>query len=170
MGDIDPAQSGYWSVRESFVSFVLTNLPMVYPLFRGIIEKTRNSTSRSKNSQGGYRLDSVSRPQKGVSQKHPLTLPNDTAWGSKEQIVAGANPHGGPGSTSSGDEVSVGLPIHRPSQRQAFNKVTSSNKVYDGSSDQLRSEPDPNRIVVTKEYTVTGSDLDERRDIGVARY
>lgn len=75
MGGSDPAQSGYWSVRESFVSFVLTNLPVVYPLIRGVVEKGRTSlgksngtsgagksglgASRSRNGNGGaYRLDS----------------------------------------------------------------------------------------------------------------
>ncbi|KAH7626048.1 FAD binding domain-containing protein [Sordaria sp. MPI-SDFR-AT-0083] len=38
VGNTDPAQSGYWSVRESFVSFVLTNLPMIYPLFKRLVD------------------------------------------------------------------------------------------------------------------------------------
>lgn len=68
MGDSDPAQSGYWSVRESFVSFVLTNLPVVYPLIKAVFDKSRTTLSKSTNTTGAksglashggaYRLDS----------------------------------------------------------------------------------------------------------------
>lgn len=86
LGDKDPAQSGFWSVRESFVSFVLTNLPFIYPLIRGFIEKTRASTnksgdrSRSKlatSGRNGYRLDSLP----GQRPRHPDA-------DSKEHIVS----------------------------------------------------------------------------------
>ncbi|KAJ4397778.1 hypothetical protein N0V93_002015 [Gnomoniopsis smithogilvyi] len=70
LGNTDPAQSGFWSVRESFVSFVLTNLPFIYPLIRGVVDKTRASTSKSKDRTGalstgknGYRLDSFHTPK-----------------------------------------------------------------------------------------------------------
>ncbi|KAJ4384377.1 hypothetical protein N0V85_008362, partial [Neurospora sp. IMI 360204] len=54
-GNMDPAQTGYWSVRESFVSFVLTNMPMIYPLLRRLVEHVVyylggwSLQSRSKN-------------------------------------------------------------------------------------------------------------------------
>lgn len=81
LGDIDPAQSGYWSVRESFVSFVLTNMPMVYPLVKGIVEKGMTSMGASKGTRvtEGYRLGSQ------PSRKRPAD--EGVKWGSEENIV-----------------------------------------------------------------------------------
>ncbi|KAI0189224.1 hypothetical protein F4808DRAFT_467553 [Astrocystis sublimbata] len=47
--------SGFWSIRESFVSTVLTNLPVVYPLFTHLIEWNEKRQTNSADSQG-YRL------------------------------------------------------------------------------------------------------------------
>lgn len=90
VGDSDPAQSEYWSVCESFVSFVLTNLPVVYPLIRGVVEKGRTSLSKSmdgasgpksgmasNNNNGAYRLDS-----------YPGHKRRDLESASKEKIVS----------------------------------------------------------------------------------
>ncbi len=148
MGEIDPAQSGYWSVRESFVSIVLTNMPMVYPLFKGAFEKGRRmSKDKSYSSDNGraYRLSSLSR-QKGGPHKHPLSLPNDTAWDSNEDIVV--NPRHG--STASGDDPSLGLPIHRPSSQQALN-IIASNPLRNEPPMQLRPVPSSPNIVITRE-------------------
>ncbi|KAI0594063.1 hypothetical protein F4775DRAFT_575117 [Biscogniauxia sp. FL1348] len=153
-GDIDPAQSGYWSVRESFVSVVTTNLPLVYPLFKGIIDKGR-SASRSKatttTDSRGYRLNSVQ--GRGTnSKKDPFSVPNETAWGSKEQIVVE------PGANSSGEEGSLDLPKQ---QARAFYGDSKGNTAVtvvsdpDGSDRARRSTG--NKIVVTKEYTVRDS-------------
>lgn len=86
VGDSDPAQSGYWSVRESFVSYVLTNLPVVYPLIRGVVEKGRTSLSKSNgasgaksgmaSNNGAYHLDS-----------YPGYKRRDLESASKENIV-----------------------------------------------------------------------------------
>lgn len=86
LGNTDPAQSGFWSVRESFVSFVLTNLPFIYPLIRGVIEKTRTLTNKSGDRTGalstgknGYRLDSFHTPkprQTDADSKKYLVSPN----------------------------------------------------------------------------------------------
>ncbi|KAK3391192.1 hypothetical protein B0H63DRAFT_520386 [Podospora didyma] len=53
LGDIGPAQSSYWSIRELFVSVVLTNMPMVYPLFRICLETGLNIF------RGGTKLTTV---------------------------------------------------------------------------------------------------------------
>ncbi|KAI1491827.1 hypothetical protein F5X96DRAFT_629647 [Biscogniauxia mediterranea] len=153
-GDTDPAQSGYWSVRESFVSVVTTNLPLVYPLFKGIIEKGL-SASRSKagttTDSRGYRLNSV-QGRGTTSKKDPFSVPNETSWGSKEHIVVE------PGANSSGEEASLDLPKQkaRPffgdSKSKAEVTVTSNP---DGSERARR--PTANTIVVTTEYTVKDS-------------
>ncbi|KAK7750178.1 hypothetical protein SLS62_007929 [Diatrype stigma] len=171
VGDTDPAQSGYWSVRESFVSMVVTNMPMVYPLFRSLVEKGRNMSSRNKtypsgDESRGYRLDSISRQQrqKGGSHPHPLSMPNDTIWesNSKEKIVGNTDrPAGSQSTSNSGDEVSLGLPMHGP-------RATAVRGGSSGSSSR-RPDSDPHHIVVTSEYTVAEAGP-VAEPIGVARF
>ncbi|KAK5658179.1 hypothetical protein OQA88_2152 [Cercophora sp. LCS_1] len=92
LGDIDPAQSGYWSVRESFVSFVLTNMPMVYPLIKGVVEKGMSSIGVSKGgtrvNTEGYRLGSYPTRTHLSRKQGPITA-GGTEWGSEENIVDG---------------------------------------------------------------------------------
>lgn len=93
VGDKDPAQSGYWSVRESFVSFVLTNLPMLYPLFRNFLEKvnstislsnTNGATGRTGSNGQAYRLSSYPESRSKPKPKDPNPLPE---FGSDEHII-----------------------------------------------------------------------------------
>ncbi|KAI1142641.1 hypothetical protein F5Y05DRAFT_420553 [Hypoxylon sp. FL0543] len=148
LGDIDPAQSGYWSVRESFVSFVLTNLPMVYPMFRRFIEKGR-SLSRSKGTSGadsrGYKLGSL--PGRietvGRQQQTSSSVPRHTMWGSEEHIIDQQR-----GTASDSEETSLDLPKHRVGGVS----FAEQNERTPGST---RSTGDACRIVVTREYTVT---------------
>ncbi|RYP47066.1 hypothetical protein DL769_011344 [Monosporascus sp. CRB-8-3] len=133
IGDIDPAQSGYWGYLEKGRS------------------RRRSKTSRSKDSRG-YRLDSVSRPKEG-SRQHPLSIPNDTTWGSKEQIVVAPEQS----TASSGDVAPLKLHENQPgsfSERPEADPV-SRRTLRKGLLRQSRSEQDADRIVVTKEYTVT---------------
>ncbi|KAI1773934.1 hypothetical protein F4818DRAFT_442689 [Hypoxylon cercidicola] len=141
LGDIDPAQSGYWSVRESFVSVVLTNMPMVYPLFRKFIEKAGSAT-RSKNASQaegsrGYRLSSIP----GRRQKPSASVPNDTTWGSKDNIVTEREQ-----TLSVSDDTSIELPQHQAAV------ISFADGDVPGRS---RSTGPNDRIIVTKEYTVT---------------
>ncbi|KAI5927594.1 hypothetical protein F4810DRAFT_271739 [Camillea tinctor] len=154
-GDIDPAQSGYWSVRESFVSVVTTNLPVVYPLFKGLIDKGR-SASRSKatntTDSRGYRLNSV-QGRGTTSKKDPFSVPNETTWGSKEQIVVDT------GANSSGEEGSLDLPKQQARALYGDTKTTAAVTVTgspDGSG-RSRHSMSGNKIVVTTEYTVRDS-------------
>ncbi|SPN99271.1 related to integral membrane protein PTH11 [Cephalotrichum gorgonifer] len=121
VGDSDPAQSGYWSVRESFVSFVLTNMPMVYPLFKRFIERSISAASRSENTNAlsgsqGYRLGSFHR-----DGSHPLSKRNKNSnidptietvggpgeWGSSEECIVEDNKNKGTGPSVSGEELSL---------------------------------------------------------------
>lgn len=75
-------------MRESFVSFVLTNLPFIYPLIKSYVDKTRSSANKSGNLTGerlggtgkqGYRLDSMpgdrsGRRERAGSQEHIVSL------------------------------------------------------------------------------------------------
>ncbi|OTA97872.1 hypothetical protein M434DRAFT_64830 [Hypoxylon sp. CO27-5] len=146
LGDIDPAQSGYWSVRESFVSFVLTNMPMIYPMFRRFIEKSR-SLSRSKaTSQGdsrGYKLESLSGRIEAGGKRQQTSVPGHVMWDSKDNIVD--REHGTP---SDGEDTSLDLP-HHSTGGVSFEE---ENGIPPGLA---RSTGGVNRILITKEYTVT---------------
>ncbi|KAI9872230.1 MAG: hypothetical protein M1830_001881, partial [Pleopsidium flavum] len=94
LGETDPAQSGEWSVRESFVAVVVSNFPMVYPLFQRWYRKIRGQDTKSSSVDPSYRLDSnprTGRSKKSKNFQHPLSIPNDTAWGSDEAIVLAEN-------------------------------------------------------------------------------
>lgn len=100
VGDSDPSQSGYWSVRESFVSFVLTNMPMLYPLLRGLLEKLGTTLALTHNGGSGrvasngqaYRLESYPRNKKTTNKKttnkDPNPAPEETKYGSNERMVS----------------------------------------------------------------------------------
>jgi hypothetical protein len=95
VGDSDPSQSGYWSVRESFVSFVLTNMPMLYPLLKSFLEKigttlafthTNGGSGQPTSAGQGYRLESY--PHKKTRNTDPNPMPDETRYGSNERIVS----------------------------------------------------------------------------------
>ncbi|KAI2613862.1 uncharacterized protein GGS25DRAFT_516723 [Hypoxylon fragiforme] len=132
LGDTDPSQSGYWSVRESFVCIVLTNLPMVYPLFKRFIDKGRSVTGTKSVTTRGYKLNSMPsrangnyRRQQQQQQQAPYSGPNnDGAWDSKEQIIHGRG--------------------HGP-----------ESSIEAGTLSDMSAEPAPSdHIVVTTEFTI----------------
>ncbi|KAI1335987.1 hypothetical protein F5Y15DRAFT_427541 [Xylariaceae sp. FL0016] len=164
LGDVDPAQSGYWSVRESFVSITLTNLPLVYPLFKGYIERGRTiSRSRAtKNSESqSYKLSTVKSGKAHLGSgggKDQFSIPNETTWGSKEQIV-----FDGDTAPSSSDGGSLDLPKQQPKifySEDRLHAVTASGNLPVRLG---RRMTDSDQILVTKEYTVSG---DRGRDSG----
>ncbi|KAJ0120454.1 hypothetical protein J7T55_015181 [Diaporthe amygdali] len=110
-GDSDPAQSGYWSVRESFVSFVLTNMPMLYPLLKSFLEKigttmgfTNNNgeSGRATGSGQAYRLGSYPDQHKKTKNRDPNPVPEETRYGSNEHIVPANDESHGADSRSEG--------------------------------------------------------------------
>ncbi|KAJ4367256.1 hypothetical protein N0V85_009139 [Neurospora sp. IMI 360204] len=190
LGDTDPAQSGYWSVRESFVSFVLTNMPMVYPLVKRFLEKSIISLSggTSGNHQGGvsgqhgYPLGSNPGSHLGKGEprsrvviskgsRHPLTHPNDTIWGSEENIVNsddGKAVGGSRSSTASSRDIATTVV---PQGSGVGHKTTTfverrSGLIEPQTSGGSGKKGKQNGIIVTHEITVTGED---RQDASAAR-
>ncbi|KAJ3540157.1 hypothetical protein NM208_g5179 [Fusarium decemcellulare] len=170
-GNTDPAQSGYWSVRESFVSFVLTNMPMVYPLVKRFIEKSvTSSKGNSRPGLGdsqGYRLESYK--NKGGSRvradERDLV---ETAWGSKEHIVSTENndkgQFSGDDASLPGSDKAVPAPINANSYASRVKPMTTADAVG-GNSSALASHPSQrntwrqgaqtgDHIIVTTEYAV----------------
>ncbi|KAG9232739.1 hypothetical protein BJ875DRAFT_68853 [Amylocarpus encephaloides] len=105
-------QAGSWAVRETFVAVIIGNIPMIYPVFRGITRKfldsaafqsislSRNTTSRA-NEEGDFHSGPASN---GMDSKkkfgggrtlYPLTtIGGGRASGSEERIVDAAQDHG----------------------------------------------------------------------------
>lgn len=176
VGNTDPAQSGYWSVRESFVCFVLTNMPMIYPLIKTFIEKSVSSASGSyptgMQGSSGYPLGSRSANNRsgrgggaGVSKSGDNTttmgLSNEANWGSKEHIVADNHIDK---DMSSGDDASLldsdKAPRHINHQSPPQCEATASANRAMSPTDShnlkksRRGSWRPDQIVVTTEYTV----------------
>ncbi|GAB1206415.1 hypothetical protein APSETT445_005102 [Aspergillus pseudonomiae] len=92
----DGAVSGSkWACRETFVSIVVANLPIIQPLIRRGAQKVGLSglfsSSGGPSSYGRHRTQSFplgSRNQPSKRSRHPLSIPNNTtAWGSDEHIL-----------------------------------------------------------------------------------
>ena len=132
------------------MSFVLTNMPMVYPLVKRYYEKGLSSVASKGGTTGdtsksqGHRLGSVlQRKPKGV---HPLSLPGDTnCWASNENIVDERSEYAKTGSSSAEE-----LPIQGAKTAQVSAGLSHYQR---GMSNNLE---DGNGIVVTREYTVIG--------------
>ncbi|KUI65764.1 hypothetical protein VM1G_02258 [Cytospora mali] len=167
VGDRDPAQSGYWSVRESFVSFVLTNMPMLYPLFRNFFEKVSSSITHS-NTNGGtggvpsngqaYRLGSYPDGPSKVRNKDPNPLPEDTRYGSDEHIIACNDDSRAPSIGQDTSETEVGTdqregqsPVwHGTSHAQAF-----PGQGHNEHQRSLSNSRDTGGILVTTDVVVS---------------
>ncbi|KAI8958588.1 hypothetical protein F5Y11DRAFT_351403 [Daldinia sp. FL1419] len=159
LGDTDPAQSGYWSVRESFVSVVLTNMPMVYPMFRRFIEKGL-SASRSKNASQaairGYKLNSMPGGATSVDrrQKPSFYKPNDMSWNSEENVIVdGGQDH----SMTSGEGAS------NPSKERAIEISSNGDGMHEGS---VGPTDGSHQIMVTREYIVTEGSRRGSKNLG----
>lgn len=110
-----------WACRETFVSIVVSNLPVIQPLIRKCADKiglsalfstyarpSRNYPLASKEPQAAAGREHRNRPS------HPLSIPKGTAWGSDEHILAegennNINNDGQPGPTPtpSAKEITV---------------------------------------------------------------
>ncbi|KAF7586030.1 hypothetical protein BBP40_009647 [Aspergillus hancockii] len=84
-----------WACRETFVSIVVANLPIIQPLIRkgaqkvglsALFSTTGGPSSYGRQRTQSYPLSSRNPPTK--RSRHPLSIPNNTtAWGSDEHIL-----------------------------------------------------------------------------------
>lgn len=167
VGDSDPSQSGYWSVRESFVSFVLTNMPMLYPLLKRFLEKigatlalTNNNGESGRISSNGqaYRLRSYPNQHKKTRNKDPNPVPEETRYGSNEHIVSVD------GESHDGASNGEGAAVHEQSHSHfdvagGFEPARVTVCSGPGQSDGRRPTPIDHTgaggIIVTREYHVS---------------
>ncbi|KAI0880321.1 uncharacterized protein GGS22DRAFT_86469 [Annulohypoxylon maeteangense] len=157
-GDTDPAQSGYWSVRESFVSVVLTNMPMVYPIFRNFVERGLSISRPPGTSQGdsrGYKLGSIPGRLETIGQQRQRSFsnPNNRGWGSSDHIMTDREN----GTASNDEEASIDLPKHQA------NDVISVGTSPPSASRRIASTE--HQIVITTEYTVTEESTNGPRNL-----
>ncbi|KAL2285461.1 hypothetical protein FJTKL_08131 [Diaporthe vaccinii] len=166
-GDSDPSQSGYWSVRESFVSFVLTNMPMLYPLLKSFLAKigttlalTNNNgeSGRATSSGQAYRLRSYPNHHKKTRNKDPNPVPEETRYGSNERIVSLDDQSRD--AASSGGGAAVDDQPHDPFQvAGVFEPARVAVCSGPGPSDARRPTPidytSSGGIMVTREYNVS---------------
>ena len=87
-------EAGSWAVRESFVADVVSNLPMIQPLFISAAKKlgSSNLSRLGTRSKGNSSRSNASTIKDFVmlssSRKQPRTLyPLDTMGGSEEHII-----------------------------------------------------------------------------------
>ncbi|ROV88060.1 hypothetical protein VMCG_10397 [Cytospora schulzeri] len=169
VGDRDPAQSGYWSVRESFVSFVLTNMPMLYPLFRNFFEKvtsgislsnTNGATRQAANNRQAYRLGSYPEARSKPRNKDPDPLPEETRFGSDEHIIIACE-EGGSRAASLGQEGSgTEVDTEERQVRSPFRHGPSRAHIFPGSSQREHKRSPSNApatggILVTTDFVVS---------------
>ncbi|KAF1944973.1 hypothetical protein EJ02DRAFT_478907 [Clathrospora elynae] len=95
------SKAGPWSVRESFVAVLISNLPMVFPLFKGYFSTASSMMSSRQLHNTSYPLAEIKQTHTAASSKthsartnkktrimlHPPDIPNGTAWGSDEAII-----------------------------------------------------------------------------------
>lgn len=166
VGDSDPSQSGYWSVRESFVSFVLTNMPMLYPLLKSLFAKL-GTTKALTNDNGGsgrapssgpaYRLSSYPDQHKKTKNKSSNPMSEDARYGSDEHIFSLTDESHG---VSSSAEGAAADGQSHASFHVAGNGEPARVTVCSGPSPSDARRPTPNDhsdtggITVTREYNV----------------
>lgn len=166
-GDSDPSQSGYWSVRESFVSFVLTNMPMLYPLLKSFLAKigttlalTNNNgeSGRATSSGQAYRLGSYPNQHRKTRNKDPNPVPEETRYGSNERIVSldGESRDAASGGDGAAFDDQPHDPFHVAGGFEPARVTVCSGP---GPSDARRPTPieytSAGGIMVTREYNVS---------------
>jgi len=90
-----PSQGGAWSVRESFVAVIVSNMPFIFPLIRRVKYKIKGTygsyASQDKSKNGSVPLSTVKGPRRAGFKKvrHPNDIPDDQSvlYGSEERIV-----------------------------------------------------------------------------------
>lgn len=168
-GDLDPAQSGFWSVRESFVSFVLTNLPFIYPLIKSYVDKTRSSANKSGNMTGerlggtgkqGYQLDSLPskrserRLEGAGSQEHIVPQHPERQYPTTTLSI---NPGHGDGSSSQDSVTLANYERDLPSPGHGVSHTTAYAQAIHTSSQFRPSDVgDSKGILVTRRIEVSG--------------
>ncbi|KAK7717253.1 hypothetical protein SLS64_002743 [Diaporthe eres] len=157
----------YWSVRESFVSFVLTNMPMLYPLLKSFLAKigttlalTNNNgeSGRATSSGQAYRLGSYPNHHKKTRNKDPNPMPEETRYGSNERIVS-LDEQSRDAASSGGGAAADDQP-HDPFQvAGVFEPARVTVCSGPGPSDARRPTPidytSSGGIMVTREYNVS---------------
>ncbi|ROW00012.1 hypothetical protein VPNG_08351 [Cytospora leucostoma] len=168
VGDRDPAQSGYWSVRESFVSYVLANMPMLYPLLKKFFERVgcsitlsspRGASGQAASSGQAYRLGGYPHSRSKPRSKDPDPIPEETRYGSDEHIIFACTECSRTASSSQ-DTTRAEVDTKERHVHSPFQHGNNHTKVFRGpghlkSKPSLSSAPATGGILVTKDIVVS---------------
>lgn len=128
-------------------------MPMIYPLFKKFIDKSRDASSRrTKDESKGYRLDSnpghsrANMSKMGGTQKGS---DKDEAWDSTDAIVIGSA-----ATAAASDDASRSLPDSDKSLHHAHMKSSGPAAGMPGRGHSPRDKS-RDQIMVTTEYTVS---------------
>lgn len=168
VGDRDPAQSGYWSVRESFVSYVLANMPMLYPLLKRLFERVgcsitlsspRGASGRAASSGQAYRLGGYPRSRSKPRSKDPNPIPEETRYSSDEHIIF-ACAECSRTASSSQDTSRAEVDTKERHVHSPFQHGNNHTKIFRGpghlkSKPSLSNAPATGGILVTKDIVVS---------------
>ncbi|CAN9176266.1 unnamed protein product [Alternaria alternata] len=175
VGPTQPSESGQWSVRESFLAVVISNGPMVFPLFkRWFYAATGMVSSHRKSSKAAtYPLDSMNKNgeskqteassggrsgnKRSRGFQHPLSIPNDTAWGSDEAIVTVKKD--GTTTTIKDESRETSLDTVREVSANGFAKDRNSKTSRKNSRD-----PGLGEIMMTREWDIKETHEQNRAD------
>jgi len=78
------ARAGQWSIRESFLAILITNIPLIFPFVARFYNRVSSTLSSSSGKRGSYRLNSspgISFGSLGRKKApSPYSIPGESAW------------------------------------------------------------------------------------------
>ncbi|CZR50324.1 uncharacterized protein PAC_00196 [Phialocephala subalpina] len=157
VGAIKPALSGEWSVRESFIAVLVSNLPMVLPLLQLWWSVVRGQPSNSSSMQPSYPLNDEPQHSSRSKKKHghPLFTTDNTAWASDEAIVAAESGGTAPNQKNTGSSESMDtIELAKKSG------VRTENNQHGGKFGHKNNGEQKGQITVIEEYSVYESTRD----------
>lgn len=78
------ARAGQWSIRESFLAIIITNIPLIFPFVAKFYNRVSSTLSLSSGKKESYHLSSpgISFGSLGKNKKapNPYSIPGESAW------------------------------------------------------------------------------------------
>lgn len=160
---------------------LVSNFPMVFPLFQNLYRRARGQSAKDSSAERSYPLNSnpggkTTGRSKRSKYPHPLTMPNETAWGSDEAIVTNAGPTAQQTKSNGSTESMDTMEVTRGGTRTRIEVGPKSRKKFGigiggggaaaaavgGRESTSPPEHDLGQITVVQEYTVQESDADAK--------
>jgi hypothetical protein len=136
---------------------------MIFPLMQSLYRKVRGLDTKNSSTDPHYQLSSAPRGSKRSKNfMHPLSVPNDTAWGSDEAIVLSENRDKLGATTSvtkgnyntSSESMEDGMQTNSEARASV---PTGTEHGKNGAGVNYRASNENRQIMVVEEYSVEGS-------------